>query len=119
MPNNFLSFAWPWRIFLGLLLLVSGTAAVAGEKANTFTLRQLIELAQRDNKDLQAARYAIEIGRARLIQAGLRPNSDFGWYPKPDISCLQTWWLPARGRPSTFWRVSRGQAPPPDLTRVA
>lgn len=37
-------------------------------------LNQLIALAERDNKDLQAARYAIDVGRARLLQAGLRPN---------------------------------------------
>ena len=48
--------------------------AIAGAPAITFNLPQLIEQAERGNKDLQAARYAIDIGRARLVQAGLRPN---------------------------------------------
>lgn len=41
---------------------------------DALTLHQLITLTQRDNKDLLAARYAIEIGRARLVQAGALPN---------------------------------------------
>lgn len=53
---------------------VLATNAVAGAPSNTFNLPQLIEQAQRGNRDLQAARYAIDIGRARLLQAGLRPN---------------------------------------------
>jgi cobalt-zinc-cadmium efflux system outer membrane protein len=39
------------------------------------SLSQMIALAQRDNKALQAARYAVEIGRGRLVQAGLLSNS--------------------------------------------
>ena len=38
------------------------------------TLHQLIEIALADNKDLQAARFAEQQARARLIQAGLHPN---------------------------------------------
>lgn len=53
---------------------VLATTAIAGTPAITFNLPQLIEQAERGNKDLQAARYAIDIGRARLVQAGLRPN---------------------------------------------
>ena len=65
------SLAW---LFLVLLTQLS-VSARADEGANSpLTLRELIETAQRDNKDLQAARYAIEIGRARLIQAGVLPN---------------------------------------------
>ncbi|MBL6751657.1 MAG: TolC family protein [Nevskia sp.] len=47
-------------------------AADAG--GTSFTLAQLIAAAQRDNKELQAARYAVDIGRARLVDAGLMPN---------------------------------------------
>lgn len=61
-------------------MLLAGTAALAGDSSRTFNLKQLIELAQRENKDLQAARYAVDIGRARLLQAGLRPN------PRLDVS---------------------------------
>ena len=38
------------------------------------TLAQLILSAQRDNKDLAAARRGIEVSDARLVQAGLLPN---------------------------------------------
>lgn len=41
---------------------------------SALTLAQLIEVAERDNKDLQTARYAIDIGRARLLQSGALPN---------------------------------------------
>ena len=44
------------------------------------TLDQLIKIALADNKDLQAARFAEQQARARLIQAGLRPN------PRLDIT---------------------------------
>ena len=37
-------------------------------------LQQLIATAQRDNKDLRAARYAVDIARARLLEAGTLPN---------------------------------------------
>lgn len=37
-------------------------------------VRQLVEIARHDNKDLQAARLAIDLARARLLQAGLRAN---------------------------------------------
>ena len=74
MSNPIHPRAHPWRILLGVVLICLGTAAFATEASNTFTLRQLIARAQRDNKDLQAARFAIDIGRARLVQAGLRPN---------------------------------------------
>lgn len=62
---------------LVLLLLAKSTSAqspASASDAGGLNLRQLIEIAQRDNKDLLAARYAVEIGRARLEQAGLLPN---------------------------------------------
>ena len=66
--------------FVLMLLSISNTTAMAKNPSNSFTLNQLIELAKRDNKDLQAARYALDIGNARLLQAGLRAN------PTLDIS---------------------------------
>jgi cobalt-zinc-cadmium efflux system outer membrane protein len=54
--------------------------ALAGGPPDTFSLKQLVALAQSENKDLQAARYAVDIGRARLLQAGLRQN------PRLDVS---------------------------------
>jgi cobalt-zinc-cadmium efflux system outer membrane protein len=65
---------------IGLLALSVSFAAAATNEPDALNLRQLIELAQHDNKDLQAARYAVEIGRARLMQAGLLPN------PRLDLS---------------------------------
>lgn len=66
------------------LLLIAAWALVISPvnaaAAPSLSLRQLIQIAQHDNKDLQAARYAIEVGRARLIQAGLLPN------PRLDLS---------------------------------
>ncbi|MBZ0093661.1 MAG: TolC family protein [Sulfuricellaceae bacterium] len=51
------------------------TASAAG-----MALPQLIESAVQNNKDLQAARYAVEGARARLLQAGLASN------PRLDMS---------------------------------
>ena len=70
----------PFQKWTAILLCAISTAALAGNESNSFNLKQLIEQAQRDNKDLQAARYAVDIGRARLLQAGMRPN------PRLDLS---------------------------------
>lgn len=57
------------------LSALSGLPAMADEALGTsLTLNQMILTAQRDNKDLRAARYAVDIARARLIQAGTLPN---------------------------------------------
>jgi outer membrane protein, heavy metal efflux system len=72
--------------FLILFLLATNcTTANAKNESTTFTLKQLIELAQHDNKDLQAARYAINIGNARLVQAGLRSNPTLGISTRNDL----------------------------------
>lgn len=65
---------------MAIVFCTISTAAVAGNGPDGWNLQQLIARAQCDNKDLQTARYAIEIGRARLLQAGLRPN------PRLDVS---------------------------------
>ena len=69
---------------IAVVLVTGSPVAVAHPQINrpaltavptgALRLDQLIALAERDNKDLQAARYAIDIARARLLQAGLRPN---------------------------------------------
>lgn len=51
----------------------------------TLNLNQLIALAERDNKDLQAARYAIDVARARLLQAGLRANPRLDFAARSDF----------------------------------
>ena len=67
-----------------LLLLMAASSMIipSANAAETpeLSLPQLIQLARQENKDLQAARYAVEIGRARLMQAGLLPN------PRLDLS---------------------------------
>lgn len=69
---------WRWRVLLTVALVlfawVGIGVAAPTSKSTVLDLRQLIQIAQRDNKDLQAARYAIEVARARLLQAGLRSN---------------------------------------------
>ncbi len=70
--------AWSCVAAVALIVATSGHPAAAGSLASQTQpasgLPQLIALALRNNKDLQAATYAIEIARARLVQAGLRPN---------------------------------------------
>lgn len=69
-----------WRrliVFTGIALL--GSVSLAANAAG-LTLEEVVGIAIRDNKDLQAARYAVEAARARLLQAGLLPN------PRLDLS---------------------------------
>src|SRR6516165_3974079 len=57
-----------------LVSLVFLDVAVQPAAADGLTLPQLIGTALRDNKDLQAARFATAQARARLVQAGVLPN---------------------------------------------
>jgi cobalt-zinc-cadmium efflux system outer membrane protein len=69
-----------WRrliVFTGIALL--GSVSLAAYAAG-LTLEEVVGVAIHDNKDLQAARYAVEAARARLLQAGLLPN------PRLDLS---------------------------------
>lgn len=53
------------------------TAGAAGAQApveSSFTLNELIALGLHSNRDLQTARYAVEIGSARLTQSAARAN---------------------------------------------
>lgn len=45
-----------------------------GIQASPLTLEQAIQTAVQNNKDLQTARYVVNIAKARLVQAGLSPN---------------------------------------------
>lgn len=73
------TFSGTW---LSLLIACSFSGAVAATtlEKTSVDLRQLIEIARRDNKDLQAARYAVDIAEARLLQAGQLAN------PRLDLS---------------------------------
>lgn len=60
--------------FVATLAVAGGAAFAAVPRDASETLSQLILSAQRTNRELLAARYAIDMGRARLVQAGLLPN---------------------------------------------
>ena len=89
------------RPLVALLLCSFTVTAYAAGDSCALNLRQLIAIAQRDNKDLQAARYAIEIGRARLLQAGLRPN------PRLDVSARSDFLFRNEGEYGTTIAVSQ------------
>lgn len=77
-----------WNLGVALIALFAWSVSFAeGESpAGRLDLRQIVEIAKRDNKDLQAARYAVEIGRARLLQAGLLPNPRFDLSGRSDFA---------------------------------
>jgi len=52
----------------------AGHAAPLESRPPVLGARELIDIAREDNKDLQAACYAIDVARAKLLQAGLRSN---------------------------------------------
>jgi cobalt-zinc-cadmium efflux system outer membrane protein len=62
------------RLRLCLLTIWMCLGSVPGASAAGLTLPDLIRMALQDNRDLQAARFAEQKARARLLQAGLRPN---------------------------------------------
>ena len=63
------------RSWIAIALLMLSAAAAADENSNpVFKLDQLIATAQRDNKELHAARMSVEAARARLTQGGVLAN---------------------------------------------
>ncbi|MHB8473960.1 MAG: TolC family protein [Gammaproteobacteria bacterium] len=66
---------------LACVLSLLGVPFVATRAADSavLSLAQAITIAQRDNKDLQAARHSVAIARARLQQAGARPNPNLNF----------------------------------------
>lgn len=61
-----------WALLAALAAALAASVALAAQEP--LDVRQLVEIARHDNKDLQAARLAIDLARARLLQAGLRAN---------------------------------------------
>lgn len=85
--NNFRSSCRLSLLIAMAALLSAVSMDVLAEQVRTsWNLSQLIEQARRDNKDLQAARYAIEIGRARLQQAGARANPTLDLSTRSDFA---------------------------------
>lgn len=70
--------AWPGRLRalcpVALAVFCAATSAADTSSTIALNLDQLIATAERDNKDLRAARFAIDAARARLVQAGALPN---------------------------------------------
>lgn len=60
--------------YLLVILAFSGVSSFAQSKDNIITANELIEKALKNNLELVAFRLEIEKARARLKQAGLRPN---------------------------------------------
>lgn len=73
-----------FRLFVTSILIIAGVHSTQLQ-ADVLSLPQLMALAQRDNKDLQAARFAVDIGRARLVQAGLLPNPRLDLGARSDV----------------------------------
>lgn len=64
-------------VLLGMVGAVEATwAAEAGPPRGPLALDQAIELALRRNPDLAASAYELSAARARITQAGLRPNPE-------------------------------------------
>ncbi len=60
---------WMKRLFIALLFF-----PIIAVAQPVLTLKQTTQLAIHNNRDLIAARYAVSLARARLVQAGLWPN---------------------------------------------
>lgn len=83
-----MSLPWFNRALWRLLVLIVAGALLGGYNqignAAGLTLPQAIDIAVRNNKDLQAARYTVEGARARLLQARLPPNPQLDIAAKND-----------------------------------
>ena len=84
-------------------LVVGSTSLAATHEAapNALGARQLIDIARKGNKDLQAACYAIDTARAKLLQAGLRSN------PRLDLSARSDFLFRNEGEYATTVGISQ------------
>lgn len=84
-----MSLFWINRASRHLVIFLVGSALLAGvgpaAHAAGLTLPQAINIAVQGNKDLQAARHAVEGAHARLLQAGLSPNPRLDMGAKNDL----------------------------------
>ena len=90
-------------VFSTLITLSVGSSFAASPEPSspTLGLPQLIDIARQDNKDLQAACYAINTARARLLQSGLRSN------PRLDLSARSDFLFRNEGQYSTTVGISQ------------
>lgn len=61
-------------LLAGVMLGFAGTTFAEEPLGSVLSLSQAITIAERDNKDLKTARYAVDLAQARLLQAGVLPN---------------------------------------------
>ncbi len=93
-----------WFVASTLSAMAVGSASLAASRTlapNAFGLHQLIDIARKDNKDLQAACYAIDTARAKLLQAGLRAN------PHLDLSARSDFLFGNEGEYATSVGISQ------------
>ena len=88
---------------VGLALAIGTATRAASPNAHApgLSARQLVDMARKDNKDLQAACYAIDVARARLQQAGLRAN------PRLDVSARSDFLFGNEGEYATSVGISQ------------
>jgi cobalt-zinc-cadmium efflux system outer membrane protein len=86
-----------------LLTLSIGSSFAASPEPSSpkLDLPQLIDIARKDNKDLQAACYAIDTARAKLLQAGLRSN------PRLELSARSDFLFRSEGQYATTVGLSQ------------
>jgi cobalt-zinc-cadmium efflux system outer membrane protein len=93
------------RCFIGALISLSiGSTSFAASPEpapRVLGVPQLIDIARKDNKDLQAACYAIDTARAKLLQAGLRSN------PRLDLSARSDFLFRNEGEYATTAAISQ------------
>ena len=76
IPNRFVWQGHGPRLGRGSLAIMLACPALFVATASAITLDAAVDRALNDNLDLRAAYYNLEIGRGKLIQAGLWPNPE-------------------------------------------
>lgn len=79
MKEKLFVFGW-----LGIFIFISGTIQALAMTQPALTLKQTTQYAIDNNRDLKAARYAVFIAQARLVQAGLWSNPNLNLYNNDD-----------------------------------
>ena len=76
IPNRFVSQGHCPHLWRGALAIMLACPVFFAAAASAITLDAAVDRALNDNLDLRAAYYNLEIGRGKLIQAGLWPNPE-------------------------------------------
>src|SRR5579859_2588532 len=84
-----------------LALGANSHAALPESRPTALGASQLIDIARKDNRDMQVACYAIDAARAKLLQAGLRSN------PRLDLSAHSDFLFRNEGEYATSIGISQ------------